>query len=107
MFGNRDVLTLSADERRKLRGGKMSMIFQEPMTSLNPVHTVGQQIVEAILAHTTMSPQRRQSARDRNARTGADPLAGAAHRRLSAQHVGRHAPARHDRHGAESASRRC
>jgi peptide/nickel transport system ATP-binding protein len=57
LFGNRDVLKLSADERRKLRGGKMSMIFQEPMTSLNPVHTVGQQIVEAILAHTEMSPR--------------------------------------------------
>ena len=57
LFGNRDVLTLSADERRKLRGGKMSMIFQEPMTSLNPVHTIGQQIVEGIMAHTTMSPQ--------------------------------------------------
>jgi peptide/nickel transport system ATP-binding protein/oligopeptide transport system ATP-binding protein len=35
----------------------MSMIFQEPMTSLNPVHTVGQQIVEAILAHSAMSPR--------------------------------------------------
>ena len=35
----------------------MSMIFQEPMTSLNPVHTIGQQIVEAILAHTQISPQ--------------------------------------------------
>ena len=57
LFGDRDVLRLSADERRKLRGGKMSMIFQEPMTSLNPVHTIGQQIVEAILAHTAMSPQ--------------------------------------------------
>src|SRR5712664_2099739 len=57
MFANRDVLTLSADERRKLRGSKMSMIFQEPMTSLNPVHTIGQQIVEAILAHTDVSPQ--------------------------------------------------
>ena len=57
LFGNRDVLRLSADERRKLRGGKMSMIFQEPMTSLNPVHTVGQQIVEAILAHSAMSPR--------------------------------------------------
>ena len=33
------------------------MIFQEPMTSLNPVHTIGQQIVEAILAHTQLSPQ--------------------------------------------------
>jgi peptide/nickel transport system ATP-binding protein/oligopeptide transport system ATP-binding protein len=56
-FEGRDVLGLSADARRRLRGGKMSMIFQEPMTSLNPVHTIGQQIVEAILAHTSLSPQ--------------------------------------------------
>jgi len=61
-FDNRDILKLSADERRHLRGGKMSMIFQEPMTSLNPVHTVGRQIVEAILAHTKLSPKQ---ARDR------------------------------------------
>ena len=57
LFEGRDVLGLSADERRRLRSSKMSMIFQEPMTSLNPVHTIGQQIVEAILAHTTLSPQ--------------------------------------------------
>ena len=57
-FDGRDVLSLSADQRRLLRGGKMSMIFQEPMTSLNPVHTIGQQIVEAILAHTQLSPQK-------------------------------------------------
>jgi peptide/nickel transport system ATP-binding protein/oligopeptide transport system ATP-binding protein len=57
LFEGRDVLGLSPDERRRLRGGKMSMIFQEPMTSLNPVHTIGQQIVEAILAHTQLSPQ--------------------------------------------------
>ncbi|HJQ58819.1 MAG TPA: ABC transporter ATP-binding protein [Vineibacter sp.] len=61
-FDGRDVLRLSADARRQLRGGKMSMIFQEPMTSLNPVHTIGRQIVEAILAHTQMSPK---AARDR------------------------------------------
>ena len=57
LFGDRDVLKLSADERRRLRGSKMSMIFQEPMTSLNPVHTVGQQIIEAILAHSAMTPK--------------------------------------------------
>jgi peptide/nickel transport system ATP-binding protein len=57
MFGGTNLLALTPDERRKLRGGKMSMIFQEPMTSLNPVHTVGQQIVEAIIAHSTMSPR--------------------------------------------------
>jgi peptide/nickel transport system ATP-binding protein/oligopeptide transport system ATP-binding protein len=57
LFDGRDVLGLSADERRRLRGAAMSMIFQEPMTSLNPVHTIGQQIVEAILVHTDLSPQ--------------------------------------------------
>jgi peptide/nickel transport system ATP-binding protein len=57
LFEGRDVLALSAGERRRLRGGKMSMIFQEPMTSLNPVHTIGRQIVEAVLAHTQISPQ--------------------------------------------------
>jgi peptide/nickel transport system ATP-binding protein/oligopeptide transport system ATP-binding protein len=56
-FGGTNVLALPPDERRKLRGGKMSMIFQEPMTSLNPVHTVGRQIVEAIIAHSTMPPR--------------------------------------------------
>ena len=57
LFEGRNLLGLSADQRRRLRGGKMSMIFQEPMTSLNPVHTIGRQIVEAVLAHTTLSPQ--------------------------------------------------
>ncbi|MCX7272573.1 MAG: ABC transporter ATP-binding protein [Burkholderiales bacterium] len=56
LFEGRDLLGLSADERRLLRGGKMSMVFQEPMTSLNPVHTIGRQIVEAIRAHTDLSP---------------------------------------------------
>jgi oligopeptide/dipeptide ABC transporter ATP-binding protein len=45
------VLRLSADERRRLRGSKMSMIFQEPMTSLNPVYTCGDQVAEAVLKH--------------------------------------------------------
>ena len=56
-FEGRDVLKLGPDERRRLRGGAMSMIFQEPMTSLNPVHTIGRQIVEAIRAHASISPQ--------------------------------------------------
>ncbi|TXL75693.1 ABC transporter ATP-binding protein [Vineibacter terrae] len=62
LFEDRDVLRLPADQRRQLRGSKMSMIFQEPMTSLNPVHTIGRQIVEVLLAHTTLSPK---AARDR------------------------------------------
>ena len=55
LFEGQDVLKLSADARRRLRGGRMSMIFQEPMTSLNPVHTIGQQIIECIRAHMPMS----------------------------------------------------
>jgi peptide/nickel transport system ATP-binding protein len=57
IFEGRDLLKLSKEERRLLRGQKLSMIFQEPMTSLNPVHTIGQQIVEGIRAHQQLSPQ--------------------------------------------------
>ncbi|WP_350344395.1 ABC transporter ATP-binding protein [Proteinivorax tanatarense] len=50
-FDGKDLLSLSEAEMRKLRGNEMSMIFQEPMTSLNPVYTVGDQITEAIKLH--------------------------------------------------------
>ncbi|HSD37658.1 MAG TPA: dipeptide ABC transporter ATP-binding protein [Rhodocyclaceae bacterium] len=50
-FEGRDVLTMPPDELRGLRGSKIAMIFQEPMTALNPVMTVGDQIVEAIQLH--------------------------------------------------------
>ncbi|MBN8874483.1 MAG: ABC transporter ATP-binding protein [Rhodospirillales bacterium] len=51
MFDGRDLLALSAAEMRALRGNRIGMIFQEPMTSLNPVFTVGAQLSEAIRAH--------------------------------------------------------
>jgi oligopeptide/dipeptide ABC transporter ATP-binding protein len=47
----RDVLTLPEDEMRRVRGGEIAMIFQEPMTSLNPVFTIGDQISEAVIEH--------------------------------------------------------
>lgn len=46
-----DLLTNSDREMRKVRGNEIAMIFQEPMTSLNPVYTVGEQIIEAVLLH--------------------------------------------------------
>lgn len=46
-----NLLALSADRRRTYRGGLISMVFQEPLTSLNPVYTCGEQVVEAILLH--------------------------------------------------------
>lgn len=51
LFHGEDLLKLSEKERRKIRGNKISMIFQEPMTSLNPVFTVGYQIEEALMLH--------------------------------------------------------
>ncbi len=50
-FAGRDLLTLSEAEMRTIRGDDIAMIFQDPMTSLNPVYTVGEQIAEAIRLH--------------------------------------------------------
>jgi peptide/nickel transport system ATP-binding protein len=46
-----DILTMREAQRRSLRGKKISMVFQDPMTALNPVHTIGAQLAEAVLAH--------------------------------------------------------
>ena len=54
-LGGRNLLELSEEQMRKVRGNEISMIFQEPMTSLNPVMTVGRQIGEALLLHKSMS----------------------------------------------------
>jgi peptide/nickel transport system ATP-binding protein len=51
MYAGRNLLELSPAQMRKIRGKEISMIFQEPMTSLNPVFTVGEQIAEAIRLH--------------------------------------------------------
>ena len=51
-FDGTDLLTLSEREMQAVRGNKIAMIFQEPMTSLNPIHTVGKQIAESVLLHS-------------------------------------------------------
>jgi peptide/nickel transport system ATP-binding protein len=53
-LGGRELLTLSEEEMRRVRGNEISMIFQEPMTSLNPVMTIGKQISEALILHRDM-----------------------------------------------------
>lgn len=55
LFNGTDLLRLSEKEMRNIRGNKISMIFQEPMTSLNPVFTIGDQIAETILLHEKVS----------------------------------------------------
>jgi oligopeptide/dipeptide ABC transporter ATP-binding protein len=54
-FQGRDLLKLSEKEMRRIRGNEIAMIFQEPMTSLNPVYTVGEQISEVLRLHRGMS----------------------------------------------------
>jgi len=60
-FRGRNVLKFSTRERRSLRGDRISMIFQEPMSSLNPVYTIGAQIAEAIRAHKRVSRREAES----------------------------------------------
>ena len=62
LYKGRNVMDLPEDRMREVRGGDIAMIFQDPMTSLNPVYKVGDQIVEAILAHQDVG---KAQARDR------------------------------------------
>ena len=60
-FDGRDLLALSDEEMREIRGRDISMIFQEPMTSLNPVLTIGVQIMEPLLIHLEHDRGRRRA----------------------------------------------
>src|SRR5471030_1914486 len=62
LFDGRDLLKIKEDEMRKIRGNDIAMIFQDPMTSLNPVLTIGRQISEAVELHKGMN---RSQARQR------------------------------------------
>jgi oligopeptide transport system ATP-binding protein len=55
MFGGQDLLKISRRNCGQIRGGKIGFVFQDPMTSLNPVFTVGFQLVEPLRAHMGMS----------------------------------------------------
>ena len=57
-FEGRDLETLTPAQMRALRGNRMAMIFQEPMTSLNPVFTIGDQLIEGIRCHSDLNPAR-------------------------------------------------
>src|SRR5689334_25090656 len=58
LFQGRDLLDLQEREMRAVRGKDIAMIFQEPMTSLNPVYTIGDQIVEAVTLHQHVGTRR-------------------------------------------------
>ena len=62
LFEGRDLLSLSDKEMRNVRGNEISMIFQDPMTSLNPVYKVGNQIIESIRTHQKVSKKEARKA---------------------------------------------
>jgi peptide/nickel transport system ATP-binding protein len=70
LFNNRDMLKMTADERRQINGRKIAMIFQDPLSHLNPVYTVGFQIAEMMTAHGTPKAQARARALELLKRVG-------------------------------------
>ena len=98
-FEDRNLLDLDPEELQKDRGREISMIFQEPMTSLNPVLPIGRQVAEPLVIHQGLSRPQALASCGGLARPGEDPGGPAAARRLSPPVVRRHAAARDDRHG--------
>ena len=99
-FKDRDLLTLSEPDMRQVRGAEIALIFQEPMTALNPVFTIGDQIAETLVVHGRAS---RREAIDQAAElldAVRIPDARIARQGLPASAVGRDAAARADRDGA-------
>ncbi len=96
LFKGRDLLQVSWDEIRDVRGKEISMIFQEPMTSLNPVFTIGMQVMEAVLGHERVSKKEAFRRSVDMLERGGYSGPSVAHERLSAAVLRRHAPARDD-----------
>ena len=103
-FRGRDVLKMSDDELRAMRGHAVTMVFQEPMTSLNPLHTIERQIGEIIALHHGRAAVTPARIVELLTEVGiVDPAQRL--RRLSAPALRRTAPAGDDRHGARQSSR--
>ncbi len=97
-FNGQDLQRISEKQRRQLVGAEVAMIFQDPMTCLNPCYTVGFQIMEAIKVHQGEQANP-SSARYRSADAGGYSRSGIASGCVSAPVIRRDEPARDDRHG--------
>ena len=100
LFKGRDLMTLGERDMQRVRGADIALVFQEPMTALNPVFTVGDQIGETLIVHGLAT---RREARSRAIELLAAVRIPDAAARVSdypASAVRRHAPARDDRHRA-------
>ena len=99
-YNGRDLARLSEAELRSIRGKSIGMIFQEPMTSLNPVFTIGNQIGEVLQLHQGLSVRAASQGSRAVTGNGWDSLSGATARTLSARAVRGDETTSDDRHGA-------
>ena len=97
-FAGHELTAMSDAELRQVWGAELSMIFQDPMTALNPVKRIGVQIAESLIAPPRHGPEGGRVDRRRAAPVGRHPLARAAGALVPVPAVGRHAPAGDDRH---------
>ena len=96
-YNGADLLQFDEERMRTIRGNEISMIFQDPMTSLNPVLTVGEQIAETAVLHQKLGRRAARELAVEMLQQGQHPGAAAPRRRVSAPVLRRHAPARDDR----------
>jgi peptide/nickel transport system ATP-binding protein len=99
LWRGKDLLQTPLGELQALRGKEIACVFQDPMSSLNPVFTVGQQLCEPLIEAPGAEPQRRAAARRSPAGRGGHPRAQAPHGQLPARDERRPAAARDDRNG--------
>ncbi len=100
LLRNVNLLELSEAELRKIRGNRISMIFQEPMTSLNPVYPVGDQVGRSHSASSEGVAQHSARAGDRNVSTGGHSCSGKTNTGVSPSNERRYAATSDDRHSA-------
>ena len=100
LFDGSDLLKMTERQMRKIRGNDVSMIFQEPMTSLNPVYTVGDQIGEAIVLHQGKTKRQGMKMAAEMLDLVGIPEPEKRVKNYPHQMSGRDAPARDDRDGA-------
>jgi peptide/nickel transport system ATP-binding protein len=105
LLSGQELTSLPEPDLRAIRGDRIAMIFQEPMTCLNPVMTIGAQLTEAIRAHEPVGRSEAAKARDRGAQGRPAVRTRTPYAPVSARTVRRHAPAGDDRHGPRPAPR--
>ncbi len=99
-FDGLDLLTLAEAGLCRVRGDRIGVVFQEPMTALNPLHSIGRQVAETLMLHRGMSARARATGGDSPPRPRRHSRCGAPRRCLSASVLRRTATARHHRHRA-------